>query len=202
MVRDEMALNATRGAAARRSRKKRRSQAPSETPQGTYRDSNGTDTGQATWLRWEELLWGSNEGQSTQPRVDPHHIPHKVGWKQEDIPEIADGTDIFPPIRSNIMELVCRHQQQQWAGKGIYMESVLPSLIITRHFGPPYPAYQISHQYGLTYWYKMLLYCVYCNCHWTLVTIFVTAEHYIALRVDPLLEKMDAFTMNIIQHLH
>ena len=79
---------------------------------------------------------------SPQPRVDPHHIPHKVGWKQEDIPEIADGTVIFPPIRYNIMELVCRHQQQQWAGKGIYTESVLASLIITRHFGQPYPAYQ------------------------------------------------------------
>ena len=32
MVRDEMALNATRGAAARRNRKKRRKQAPPETP--------------------------------------------------------------------------------------------------------------------------------------------------------------------------
>ena len=48
----------------------------------------------------------------------------------------------------------------------------------------------------------MLLYCVYCNCHWTLVAIFVTAEHYIALRVDPLSEEMDASTMNILQHLH
>ena len=59
--RDEMALNATRGAAARRSRKKRRSQAPSETPQGSYRDSHGTDTGQATWFRWEELLFFSKK---------------------------------------------------------------------------------------------------------------------------------------------
>ena len=48
----------------------------------------------------------------------------------------------------------------------------------------------------------MLLYCVYCNCHWTLVAIFVTAEHLIALRVDPLSEEMDASTMNILQHLH
>ena len=48
----------------------------------------------------------------------------------------------------------------------------------------------------------MLLYCVYRNCHWTLVAVLVTAEHYIALRVDPLLEEMDESTMNIIQHLH
>jgi hypothetical protein len=100
------------------------------------------------------------------------------------------------------MELMCRYQQQQWEGKGVYTESVLASLIITRHFGQPYPVYQHSHQYGLTHWYKLLLYCVYCNCHWTLVAIFVTAEHYIALRVDPLSEEMDASTMNILQHLH
>ena len=48
----------------------------------------------------------------------------------------------------------------------------------------------------------MLLYCVYCNCRWTLVTIFVTAEHYIALRVALLTDEMDKATMNIIQHLH
>jgi hypothetical protein len=47
----------------------------------------------------------------------------------------------------------------------------------------------------------MLQYCVNRNCHWTLVAIFVTAEHYIALMVDHLSDEMDEATMNIIQHL-
>jgi hypothetical protein len=95
-----------------------------------------------------------------------------------------------------------RHQQQQWAGTGVYTESVLATLIITRHFGQRYLSYQISHLYGFTTWYKMLLYCVCRNCNWSMVAIFVTTEHYIALRVDPLLHEMVEATTGIIQHLH
>ena len=110
-------------------------------------------------------------------------------------------TDIFPPTGSNIMEHMSRHQQKSWTRIGVYTESVLATLIMTSHFGQPYSSYQILHQYGITIWYKLLLYCVYRNCHWTLVAIFVTSEHYIALRMDTLSKEIDEATTSIIQHL-
>ena len=99
------------------------------------------------------------------------------------------------------MELLCRYQQATWWPHGIYTESILTTLIITRKFGWGYPIFDSSHQYGLTAWYQLLMYCVYNDSHWSLVNIFLGSGSWIVLRVDPSSPELDKDTRTILEHL-
>ena len=108
---------------------------------------------------------------------------------------------VFPKLRSNIIELISRSQQEPWWQHGIYTESILTTLVITRKFGRVYPIFDSSHQYGLTAWYKLLMYFVYNDNHWSLVNIFVAGESWVILRVDPISKELDKDTISILDHL-
>ena len=111
-------------------------------------------------------------------RLDPLNTQRTVKWTSTDIQErwALDGS--FPQMRSNIMELVSRYQQEAWWPYGIYTELILTTFLVTRKFGQAYPQFDSSHQYGITTWYKLMLYCVYGNRHWSLVCIFITERKY------------------------
>ena len=115
-----------------------------------------------------------------------------------DIPAYTRSDGMFPKMRSNVMELLCRHIVFT---HGIYTESVLTTLITTRKFGRVYPIFDSSHQYGLTAWYKLLMYCIYNDNHWSLVNIFMGGGSWIVLRVDPISPELDKDTINILEHL-
>ena len=99
------------------------------------------------------------------------------------------------------MALLCRHQQTPWWPHGIYTEWILTTLVITRKFGREYPIFDSSHQYGLTAWYKLHMYCIYNDNHWSLVNIFMGGGSWTVLRVDPLSPELDKDTINILGHL-
>ena len=89
-----------------------------------------------------------------------------------------------------------------WWPHGIYTESILTTLIITRKFGRGYPIFDSSHQYyGITAWYRLLMYCVYNDNHWSLVNIFLGSGSWIILRVDPSSPELDKDTRLILEHL-
>ena len=106
----------------------------------------------------------------------------------------AKYSTTFSKMRSNIMELVCRYQQAPWWPHGMYTESILTTLIITRKFGWVYPIFDSSHQYGLTAWYKLLMYCINNDNHKSLVNIFMGRGSWIVQRVDK-------DTINILGHI-
>jgi hypothetical protein len=98
------------------------------------------------------------------------------------------------------MELICRSQQDPWWQHGIYTEPVLTTLI-TSKFSRVYQIFDRSHQYGLTAWYKLLIYCIYNDNHWSLVNIFVDGRSWVVLRVDPISKELDKDTISILDHL-
>ena len=104
-------------------------------------------------------------------------------------------------MRSNIIELVGRYQQALLEPHGIYIESILTTLVITKKFGQPYPAFDSSHQYGLTALYRLLMYVTYERHHWSLVCVFLMGHQYIVLRLDPTNTEMDQITQFILDHL-
>ena len=87
-------------------------------------------------------------------------------------PERASSLGVFPRMRSNIMELVGRHQQELLEPYNIYTESILTTLMITKKFVQPYLTFNRSHQYGLTAWSRLLMYFTYERHHWSLVCVF------------------------------
>ena len=104
-------------------------------------------------------------------------------------------------MRSNIMELDGRYQQALLKPYGIYIESILTTLLITKKFGQQYPAFDSSHQYGLTAWYRLLMYVTYERHHWSLVCVFLMGHQYIVLRLDPTSAEMNQNTQYILDHL-
>ena len=134
---------------------------------------NPTDTHMEPEISWDEFFQGHALPHS-KLKLDPSNKQRTIRWSSADIPEWRETDGSFPQMRCNIMELVSRYQQDAWWQYGIYTESVLTTLIITRKFGQPYPQFDISHQYGITAWYELLMYCVYGNKHWSLLCIFVT----------------------------
>jgi hypothetical protein len=93
------------------------------------------------------------------------------------------------------MELVSQYQQEAWWPYGIYTESILTTLIITRKFGDS------SYQYGVTTWYKLLMYCVYGNRHWSLVFISITDTQLVVVCIEPISPEMNQDTQYILDHL-
>ena len=94
------------------------------------------------------------------------------------MPAYTRADETLPKMQSNVMELLCRYQQETWWSHGIYTESILTTLIITRKFGRGYPILDSSHQYGLTAWYKLLM-CVYTTTvtgHWSIYSWEVDYE--------------------------
>jgi hypothetical protein len=110
----------------------------------------------STELTWDEFLQEHALPFSNQ-RIDPLNQQRAIRWTTEDIPTYTRTDGVFPKLRSNIMELICRSQQDPWWPHGIYPESILTTLVITRKFGRVYPIFDSSHWYGLTAWYKLLL---------------------------------------------
>ena len=74
------------------------------------------------------------------------------------------------------------------------------TLIITRKFGQGYPIFDSSHQYGIKAWYRLIMYCVYNDNHWSLVNIFLGSGSWIILRVDPSSPELDKDTRLILEH--
>ena len=105
--------------------------------------------------------------------VDPLNQQRDIQWIPEDIPERASPLGVFPRMRSNIIELVGRYQQVLLEQYGIYIESILTTLVITKKFGQQYPAFNSSHKYGLTAWCRLLMYVTYERHHWSLVCVFL-----------------------------
>ena len=133
---------------------------------------------QASELTWEEFLRGYALP-NTHHRVDPLNQQRDVRWIPEDIPERASALGVLPRMRSNIMQLVGRYQQTPLEPYGIYIESILTTLVITKQFGQQYPAFESSHQYGLTAWYRLLMYVTYERHHWSLVCVFCLGQEHI-----------------------
>ena len=73
-------------------------------------------------------------------RLDPLNRQRTVKWTSTDIPERRASDGSFPQMRSNVMDLVSRYQQEAWWPYGIYTESILTTLLITRKFGQAYPS--------------------------------------------------------------
>ena len=80
-------------------------------------------------LTWDEFLHGYSLPYSSQ-RIDPLN-QRDIRWTVADIPS-RFGTDSFPKMRSNIIELISRNQQEPWWQHGIYTELVLTTLEITQ----------------------------------------------------------------------
>ena len=99
------------------------------------------------------------------------------------------------------MELVGRYQQTLLESYGIYIETILTTLVITKQFGQQYPAFESSHQYGLTAWYRLLMYVTYARHHWSLVCVLLMGNQYIVVRLDPISAEMDQNTQYILDHL-
>jgi hypothetical protein len=154
----------------------------------------------STELTWDEFLQGHALPFSNQP-IDPLNQQRAIRWTTGYIPTYTRTDGVFPKLRSNIMELICRSQQDPWWQHGIYTESVLTTLVITRKFGRVYSIFGSSHQYGLTAWYKLLMYCVYNDNHWSLVNIFVDGGSWVVLRFDPISNELDKDTISILDHL-
>ena len=141
-----------------KSSKRRQSEKPVdgntvERPQSNHRPRH-------TDLTWDEFLHGYALPFSSQ-RIDPLNQQRAIRWTIGDMPAYTRAEEMLPKMRSNVMELLCRYQQATWWPHGIYTESILTTLIITRKFGRGYPIFDSSHQYGLTAWYRLLMYCVY-----------------------------------------
>ena len=151
-------------------------------------------------ITWAEFLQGHALPHS-KLRFDPLNHQRTVKWASTDIPAWRATDGSFPQMRSNIMELVSRYQQAAWWPYSIYTESILTTLIITRKFGQAYPQFDSSHQYGITKWYKLTMYCVYGNRHWSLVCIFITARKLMVVRIDPTSPEIDKDTQYILDHL-
>jgi hypothetical protein len=105
-----------------------------------------------TDITWDEFLHGYALPFNSQ-RIDPLNQQRAIRWNIDDMPEYTKSDGMLPKMRSNSMELLCRYQQAPWWSLGIYTESILTTLIITRKFGRGYPIFDSSHQYGLTAWY-------------------------------------------------
>ena len=151
-------------------------------------------------ITWAEFLQGHALPHS-KLRFDPLNNQRTVKWTSTDIPARRATDGSFPQMRSNIMELVGRYQQAAWWPYSIYTESILTTLIITRKFGQAYPQFDSSHQYGITTWYKLMMYCVYGNRHWSLVCIFITERKLMVVRIDPISPEIDKDTQYILDHL-
>ena len=98
----------------------------------------------ASELTWEEFLRGYALP-NTHHRVDPLNQQRDIRWIPEDIPERTSSLGFFPRMRSNIIELVGRNQQTLLEPYGIYIESILTTLVITKQFGQQYSAFESSH---------------------------------------------------------
>jgi hypothetical protein len=151
-------------------------------------------------LTWEEFLRGYALPH-THHRVDPLNPQSDIRWIPEDIPARASSSDVFPKMRSNIMELVGRYQQTPLEPYGVYIEFILTKLVITKKFGQQYPTLDSSYQYSLMAWYMPLMYVTYERHHWSLVCVFLLRHHYIVLRLDPTSLEMDQNTQYILDHL-
>ena len=153
-----------------------------------------------TDLTWDEFLHFYALPFRSQC-IDPLNQQRAIRWTTGDIPAYTRADGMLPKMRSNVMELLCRYQQATWWPHGIYTESTLTTLIITRKFGRGYPIFDSSHQYGLTAWYKLLMYCIYNDIHWSLVNIFLGSGSWIILHVDPSSPDLDKDTRLTLEHL-
>jgi hypothetical protein len=151
---------------------------------------------QASELTWKEFLRGYALP-NTHHRVDPLNQQRNIRWIPDDIPARASSLDVLPRMRSNIMELVGRYQQALLEPYGVYIESTLTTLVITKKFGQQYPTFDSAHQYGLTAWYRLLMYVTHERHHWSLVCVFLIGHQYIILRLDTISAEMDQNTQFI-----
>ena len=87
-----------------------------------------------TDLTWDEFLHGYALPCSGQ-RIDPLNQQRAIRWNIGDMPEYTSKDGTLPKMRSNIMELLSRYQQENWWPHEIYTESILTTLIITGKFG-------------------------------------------------------------------
>ena len=100
---------------------------------------------QHTDLTWDEFLHGYALPFSGQ-RIDPLNQQRAIRWTIGDMPAYTRADEMLPIMRSNVMELLCRYQQATWWPHGIYTESILTTLIITRKFGRGYPIFTASRR--------------------------------------------------------
>jgi hypothetical protein len=164
----------------RRKKTRKRTQIERTMEDGTVEQLQSNHRPKNTDLTWDEFLHHGYALPFSNRRIDPLNQQRSNRWTIGNIPAYIRSDGIFPKMRSNVMELICRSQQAPWWPHGIYT-SVLTTLLITRKFGRVYPIFDSSHQYGLTVWYKLLMYCLYNDNHWSLVNIFMDGESWIVL---------------------
>jgi hypothetical protein len=134
----------------RRNKSRKRNQRE-KTTEGTAERLQSNHRPRNTVLTWDEFLPGYALPFSSQ-QIDPLNQKHAIRLTMGDILAYTRSDDIFPKMPSNVMELLCRHQQAPWWPHGIYTESVLTTLIIDCKFGQVYPIFDSLHQYGFTAW--------------------------------------------------
>ena len=134
-------------------------------------------------------------------RQDPLYSEQPTQVHLRDLEQTKAQGERYPWITTKVMDAVCRYQQQQWTSQEIFTESALGALIITHQLGTGYPEFERSHQYGLSAWKKLLIYCILRDQHWVLVAVFILDQRLLVLRVDPVTADMDESTTHILQHL-
>ena len=134
-------------------------------------------------------------------RQDPLHSEPPTQVRLRDLEKTQAPGERYPRISTKLMEVASRYQQQQWTSREIYTESVFGTLLITHQLGSGYPPFKRSHQYGLSAWKKLLIYCVLRDQHWFLVVVFILDQRLLVLRIDPVKPDLDESTTHILQHI-
>ena len=153
-----------------------------------------------TWLSWDDLFrYRMLMGRCY--RQDPLHSEPPTQVSLRDLEKTQAPEEQYPRITTKLMDVASRYQQQQWTSRDIYTESVFGTLLITHQLGSGYPPFERSHQYGLSAWKKLLLYCVLRDQHWFLVAVFILDQTLLVLRLDPVTPDLDESTTHILQHI-
>ena len=103
----------------RKKRRKRTPQYGKETASTPGQPPNPLGRRMEPKITWAEFLQGHALPHS-KLRFDPLNNQRTVKWTSTDIPARRATDGSFPQMRSNIMELVRRYQQEAWWGRTAY----------------------------------------------------------------------------------
>jgi hypothetical protein len=113
----------------RRKKTRKRTQIERTMEDGTVEQLQSNHRPKNTDLTWDEFLHHGYALPFSNRRIDPLNQQRSNRWTIGNIPAYIRSDGIFPKMRSNVMELICRSQQAPWWPHGIYTGSVLTTLL-------------------------------------------------------------------------